>query len=152
MLTVLSKCCIITMGMKSAEKRYIEGEDAVLIHLDKGIYSKEVLLKVAYAFTDRAYLHLSQSNNEWLISFIPKEGYMIDAREVENELIAQQLRAQLVAEHKDLRKIVLARAYASTLITYEPPKDDIEDDTEDDTSDDMRILEGWHEQHRDFAD
>ena len=86
------------------------------MRFDKAIYEKQVLLKAAYSFIDRVYIHLSQSETEWIVSWKLKGDCRLDPQEFENELIQQQLRFQLIIESSDLRKILLGRAMASTLI------------------------------------
>ncbi len=88
----------------------------MLIKVDKDLYSKEVLLKTAYSLTDKVYLHLDQDDHFWIVSWKPKLEMNIDAGEFENELISQALREKLIIQTADLRKIILARAYASTLV------------------------------------
>lgn len=87
-----------------------------MIRASKSLYSREVLLKTAYSFTDKVYLHLEQDEKDWIISWKSKEGQVIDAGEFENELIAQSLREELLQQTMDLRKVILARAFASTVM------------------------------------
>lgn len=94
-----------------------------MIRVSKSLYSREVLLKTAYSFTDRAYLHLEQDEKDWIISWKPREGQVIDAGEFENELIAQNLREELLEQTMDLRKVILARAFASTVMDNQPAED-----------------------------
>ncbi len=110
------------------------------IQVDKSIYSKDVLLKTAYTFMDRVYIHLGQTEINWVVSWTNKEGINIKPEEFENELIQQQLRFDLLEQTKDIRKIVLARAYASTIIDK---NDSVNEKTEQ--SDEPDILKGWFE-------
>ena len=89
------------------------------ISVEKGIYSREVLLKTAYTFTDKIYMHLSQNEKHWIVSWKPKENENIPPEIFENELIAQELRERLVEKTADIRKLILARAFASTIIEEE---------------------------------
>lgn len=91
------------------------------MRFDKEIYEKPVLLKAAYSFIDRVYIHLSQCEAEWVVSWKPKEGYSLSPDEFENELVQQQLRFHLIKENDDIRRILLGRAMASTLV--EKPKE-----------------------------
>ena len=88
----------------------------MIIRVNKELYSKEVLLKTAYSLTDKVYLHLDQDENDWLISWKLKENQNIDEGEFENELIAQSLREKLINQTADIRKLILARAFASTMM------------------------------------
>lgn len=91
-----------------------------MIKVSKCLYSREVLLKTAFSFTDKVYLHLAQDEDNWIISWKPREKQDIDAGEFENELIAQSLRETLLKENKDLRQVILARAFASTVKDNKP--------------------------------
>ena len=105
-----------------------------MIRVAKDLYSREVLLKTAYSFTDRVYLHLAQDEKDWIVSWKPREGQDLDAGEFENELIAQSLRENLLKETSTLRQVILARAFASTVM------DDRPGDTVSDPSGDMPQL------------
>ena len=87
-----------------------------MIRVAKDLYSREVLLKTAYSFTDRVYLHLAQDEKHWIVSWKPREGQDLDAGEFENELIAQALRENLLKETSALRQVILVRAFASTVM------------------------------------
>lgn len=87
------------------------------MRLSKSIYGRDSLLKAAYAFTDTSYIHLDQNESEWIVSIESKNGDTNNSeKEFENEIIAQELRHRLLVEKEDLRKIILARAMASTAI------------------------------------
>lgn len=108
---------------------------------DKALYDKRALLKAAYQFTDRAYLHLSQDGAHWHVAWTPKEGCAVRPEELENELIHQSLRLQLTQESADVRRILLARAMASTLIGT-PPQEPGLPGTDEGA---QEILKGWYE-------
>lgn len=91
-----------------------------MIRAAKDLYSRDVLLKTAYTFTDRVYLHLAQDEKDWIVSWKPREGQDLDPGEFENELIAQSLREGLIEETSDLRRIILVRAFASTVMDDRP--------------------------------
>ena len=136
------------MFHRAVELKYLDG---TAIRLDKSIYSREVLLKTAYCFTDKAYLHLSQDSECWIVSWRAKEGCEVDVGAFENELITQELRAHLVEQTADVRKLILARAFASTIL-----EEDVGVDGGADVSDPLaasgegteeEILKGWFDQH-----
>lgn len=58
----------------------------------KGLYEKSALLKAAYSFTEVAYLHLSQDDKNWYVSWHNKPGETLPSEAFENALIEQQLR------------------------------------------------------------
>lgn len=113
------------------------------LRFDKEIYDRRALLKAAFRFTDRCYIHLQQDGASWMVSWLEKDGASVDFGEFENELIAQNLRLQLLEDSADLRKILLARAMASTVIQETPGQGAEAADTEQDES---QILRGWFDE------
>lgn len=53
----------------------------------KGLYEKSALLKAAYSFTEVAYLHLSQDDKNWYVSWHNKPGETLPSEAFENALI-----------------------------------------------------------------
>ena len=113
------------------------------IVFDKSIYSLEALLKASYRFLDDVYIHLSQEEQNWVVSWIEKDGTNITANEFENELIAQQLRYQILERTADIRKLMLARAFASTMIDIKDGRSEETDEIVDNAQED--ILKGWYD-------
>lgn len=118
------------------------------IRVDKSIYSKQVLLKTAYSFSDRVYLHLSQDDQSWIIQWTDMPGQIIKPEMFENEMLSQQLREELVEKTRDIRTLLLSRAFASSAMEIEstdtePPiiTDDNMLDEGDAAAED--ILKGW---------
>lgn len=118
------------------------------IRVDKTIYSKQVLLKTAYSFSDRAYLHLSQDDHSWIIQWTDMPDQEVGPEMFENELLSQQLREELVEKTKNIRTLLLSRAFASSALEIEEDTgvaDDtavelLDSDVEEDSTD---ILKGW---------
>lgn len=121
------------------------------IRVDKDIYSKQVLLKTAYAFSDRVYLHLSQDDNFWIIQWTDMPDQDVKPEMFENELLSQQLREELVERTKDVRTLLLSRAFASSALEtngqsdtagFDDAKNAVKqvDDEEEKAAD---ILKGW---------
>lgn len=109
----------------------------------KTIYDKQTLLKTAFLFTDRAYLHLDQDEKCWLVSWKEKDENNIAPEAFENEMIEQLLHAQLLQSTADIRKLVLARAFASTIMDTEDAMDTDTCTTEKDADQEKNILQGW---------
>lgn len=82
----------------------------------KDLYSKTAILKCAYEFTNRAYIHLDSTDNDFIVSITPKEGQCFNLAEFENELIAQMTRLEIFKQTKDIRRLTVARALASTIV------------------------------------
>lgn len=141
------KACIESFVLNWYKVYYRTREDNnVIIKADKKIYSKIVLLKTAFTFTDHAYLHLSQDSDSWVIQWTEKEGENISPQEFENELIQQQIREKLLEQSADIRKILLARAFASTIIDapVQPEEEEIMDENPEEAG---NILKGWFDEH-----
>lgn len=108
----------------------------------KEIYSKNVLLKAAYAFTDIAYFHIDTTESEYVIE-IKSKGKEIDLYDrFENELIMQQVRLTVSKETKNIREMIIARALASTLTNE--VESDIEEIVE---NTDNNMFEDWFQSH-----
>ena len=117
------------------------------LKFDKSLYDKQVLLRAAYSFIDRVYIHIEQDQQYWYVSWKPKDSIDIDSAMFENELITQALRTQVLRETSEIRKLALARAFASTIIdtaeirTFGAKNDPVKEYT----GSEERILQGWHE-------
>ena len=107
----------------------------------KELYTKTALLKAAYSFTERAYIHLDLDESYYYVDIQDKEDPSITLDEFKNELLGQTIRNKVSEETKDLRKLIIARAMASTLID-ENPKEEVRslDGSSEDT-----ILKDWFE-------
>ncbi len=114
------------------------------ILLDKTIYNREVLLKTAFMQTDNFYIHLSQDNNNWIVVLKGKTAEVMECS-FENELIRQQCQYDLLIESREIRKILLARAMASTII--DEPVSQGQEDTGTASFDMSGIMKGWYENH-----
>ena len=118
------------------------------LRVDKSIYSKQVLLKTAYSFSDRAYLHLSQDDHSWIIQWTDMPDQEVKPEMFENEMLSQQLREELVEKTKDIRTLLLSRAFASSALEIEEDAGTADDaavelpdsDVEENATD---ILKGW---------
>lgn len=113
------------------------------LRFDKSVYDRRALLKAAFRFTDRCYIHLQQDEAQWIVSWREKDGAAVDSGEFENELIAQSLRLQLLEESAELRKILLARAMASTVIQEVPVPSG---ESGSAGQDEVQILRGWFDE------
>lgn len=108
------------------------------------IYSKQAILKAAYCFTDRAYFYLTMEGQAIVVSCTAKpEHSEIVESEFLNELLSQSLREELIHNTKDIRKLIISRALASTIIdTVTRDKPDLNSVT--DSGDDIgQVLTPW---------
>ena len=116
----------------------------MLIKISKDIYSKGVLLKTAYSFTDEYYVKLDQKNNFYVISIDSKNGVLNSNIEKEfcNELILQATRESILEKTSTIRELVLARAFASTIV--DTSNDVITDEKE--SVDGTHVFEDWYKE------
>lgn len=83
----------------------------------KELYPKIALIKSAYSFTDRAYVHLDADETHYIVSIRAKEGFQeVTEDEFSNEMLAQCARHEVYLQTKTLRELLVARAMASTVI------------------------------------
>lgn len=106
------------------------------------LYSKTALLKAAYNFTDRAYIHLDADENYYIVTLENKAGFdSITEQEFTNEMLTQSVRHEVFLQTKNIRELLLARSMATSVVVSneEIPKNDTETFNEDD------ILKDWFE-------
>lgn len=83
----------------------------------KELYSRTALIKAAFHYTDRAYVHLDCDDSSYTVDIVQKSGCTpVDLREFDNTLLAQLAREEVYQKTKEIRKIALARAMASSVI------------------------------------
>jgi His-Xaa-Ser system protein HxsD len=104
-----------------------ESPEAVLV-VDESIYSKEVLLRTCYWFTDRCYLFISRPGpNQFAVRIRAKaRGLPLESisGEFENALLDQQLRQDVERETIRLRELIVAKAFAEGDLDDPPVGDD----------------------------
>lgn len=110
-------------------------------HFSKELYSKEALLKAAYSFTDMAYLHLDADERNYYVRIEAKEGSpIVTEQEFQNRLLSEMVRLCVSERTKNVRELVLARAFSSTIIEgtdmEQPPENNFDIES---------ILKDWFE-------
>lgn len=91
-----------------------------MLKFNKELYSKTALLKAAYNFTDKAYIHLDADDSYYYVFLSPKEtGNEISEKDFINEMLAQSIRHVVYKQTKNIRELLFARAMASSIITTE---------------------------------
>lgn len=107
------------------------------------LYPKEAIMKAAYSFIDKCYLHVDMSNDDYIVEITAKDNTDIEeiSLEFENELLAQTIRYQVFLQTHTIREVLMARAMASTMIgsNTELENNKITDNIDDFDS----ILEDW---------
>ena len=113
----------------------------------KELYPKEALMKAAYSFIDRCYIHVDFCNEEYVVEMTEKGNADLDtiALEFENELLAQTVRFQVYLQTHTIREVLMAIAMSSTIVG---DNTELEKDALPDNIDDLdNILEDWFEKN-----
>lgn len=111
---------------------------------NRELYSKIALIKAAYNFTDRAYLHLDADKSYYYVFISTKDGQPeVTDQEFENEILAQSARHEIYLQTKNIRELMLARAVATSVVA---PRDEAEIDSENTHAfSEDEILKDWFE-------
>jgi His-Xaa-Ser system protein HxsD len=91
------------------------GDGAVELELDEGLYPKDAIYGAAYVFIDRCYVHLDRAGDRRIkITLRSKKGAPLDSQacagELENELLAQAWRRQILDENRQLIEAITTKA------------------------------------------
>ena len=108
------------------------------IEIAKDLYPKTIILKSAYMFTDRAFIFISQTDNNYVVNIEGKNGELDIEEEFKNELLSQALRYDVVDKTKNIRELIISRALASTVIDNDNSIIEYENNAIDD-----EILKDW---------
>lgn len=110
---------------------------------NKNLYNKTALLKAAYNFTDKAYIHLDVDEKQYIVDVEMKEGKSsVSEKDFLNEMITQMVRLDVQQRTKTIRELTLARAFSSTIIE----NNNIEE-LENDEVNINDILQDWFEKY-----
>ena len=94
-----------------------------LFSVDDRIFSVAAVLKTAYLYLDRYYLHLDLSGEHRIeIEISSKEGGALPQSlpaHFQNDLIAQMTRQCIAEDEKNTRELILGRALYSTCLETE---------------------------------
>ena len=86
----------------------------------KELYSKVALIKAAYNFTDKAYVHLDADDTYYYVTIEPKRiQFEVSEQEFINEMLTQSVRHEVYQQTKNIRELLLARAMATSVIADE---------------------------------
>lgn len=69
----------------------------------KEIYDKGALLKAAYAYTDRAYIHIDVDEDHYIVDVNMKDNVEdsdIKLEAFQNEILAQMVRQDIIVKQK----------------------------------------------------
>jgi len=96
---------------------YVDSSVEVLIPI--GLYSRDAIFKCLYWYSEQYKYVISETENQSLIvSFIPKsESQKLDLEEFttkfSEDLIDYELRLKVNAETKNIRELLIAKAFAN---------------------------------------
>ncbi|MBR5768966.1 MAG: His-Xaa-Ser system protein HxsD, partial [Clostridia bacterium] len=77
----------------------------MLLKFKIDLYPTIVLLKSAFSFTDRAYVHLDEREGYYFVELTPKEAAApFDDREFINEMLFQTVRQEVSRKTKTKRE------------------------------------------------
>jgi len=98
-------------------------QNAIIIQLDKTIYSKGSILKSCYKYTNENYIFIDTTSDKYIIYFQSKTKSKANINEKEflNELLDQELRLQILKETQKIRDSIVSRA----LLSGQPNEDKI---------------------------
>ena len=106
------------------------------------LYSKTALIKAAYNYTDKAFVHLDADEVYYYVDLVMKsENDTVSESEFVNEMLAQSIRHEVYLQTKNIRELMLARAMATTVINDYDSEQDSE--TEFDKYSEDEILKDW---------
>lgn len=112
---------------------------------NKEIYPKIALLKAAYQFTDDNYIHIDVDSNNYIVEIVAKnDTENINIKdEFHNELLAQSTRYHIALQTKNIRELIMSRAFASTVV--DSNLKDNSPEHEEENIDIDQILTDWFE-------
>lgn len=137
----------MNIGTGGKLRKILKKDNAFMRQLkyNRELYSKTALIKAAYNFTDRAYLHLDADKSYYYVVISMKDGQPeVTDQEFENEILAQSARHEIYLQTKNIRELMLARAVATSVVA---PREEAEETDSEHThafSED-EILKDWFE-------
>lgn len=88
------------------------------LRYNRELYPKIAVLKAAYSFTDDYYIYIDMDSKNYIVDISPKEQKIDEdiERRFNNEMLAQSARYHINEQTKNIRELILSRAFASTVI------------------------------------
>lgn len=117
------------------------------LSFNKELYSKTALLKAAYNFTDKAFVHLDLDDVYYYVELKPRDdSESVSEDSFVNEMLTQSIRHEVYLQTKNVRELLLARAMATTVLaeTVEPEREGID---EEDIFTEDQILKDWYSEN-----
>lgn len=118
------------------------GDTDMQFKFKKDLYPQIALLKAAYNYTDKAYLHLDSDDSYFYVNIEMKAGQdAINEKAFQNEILTQSLRHEVFKETKNIRELLMARAMASTVINEGSSGENVEEDRSE--FQESEIIKDW---------
>lgn len=121
--------------------------EKTILKFKEKLYPHEAVMKAAYHFIDRSYIHVDTCDDEYILEITAKGDNDVNtiALEFENEMLAQAVRYQVYQQTHTIREILMARAMSSTITggNTELEKEELPDSIESLDS----ILTDWFEKN-----
>lgn len=96
---------------------------------NRELYSKTAIFKSCYKYLDDFYIHLDQDDTYYYVTIEAKNNTtVIDINEFQNEMMDQMNREIVFSQTKNIREILMARAFASTVVYDESVVENFEND------------------------
>lgn len=118
------------------------GVENMEFSFSKDLYSKQVLLKTCFHFTDNYYVFLDLADDRFILNIKSKNGVNNPNIKDEflNELLAQATRQAVYMETKNIREMMMARAISSSIIELPRSENDVGMASED-------VFNEWFAEH-----
>ena len=117
------------------------------LQFSRKIYPKIAVIKAAYMFTDRAYVHLDADDDYYSADIKMKPGCdNISEWEFENEVLSQTARYEVGKKTRNIREMMVARAISSTMLVNDMASDE-DPYMEDEITDTKDILTDWFDKY-----
>lgn len=132
--------------MKSYDWPTNDGDKETMNRLmfSKELYPKIALIKAAYNFTDKAFVHLDADKNYYYVSIETKRGNdEVTEGDFTNEMLCQSVRHEVYLQTKNIRELLLARAMATSVVLTDDSLYESRLDIQDNEYDDKDILRDW---------
>ena len=113
------------------------------LRFNQDLYSKAAIIKAAYHFTDNYYVHLDKDTQYYIVDIRSKGTASEDSLQgtFENELLAQTTREEIFKQTHNLRELIMARAFATTVIE-DAPVDNVQSESVDASG----VFEDWFDE------
>lgn len=120
----------------------------ISVSVSRELYDREVVLKTAYIFTEKAYLHIESNEENWIIHMKMKPGMeAVSPAEFENALISEMVRLSVYRRTHTLRELLMGKALSTSVIEHDNPIREIAGEQETSQEELQDILQDWFEKN-----